>query len=191
MKLRAGEKILRTYYHHFLPFVYRMIYLVLAFLPVFFIVFLFAGAVVARTAILAYSIVFALFTLASLYVTAVYWLDRLVVTNFRVIFVDWKLITAKTETESDIVDIQDIRSNDTGLLSFIPLFDYGEVEVETASYNQTINFTEAPNPNGIKEFIHTLQVIGHPHRSHAGINGGILSRDGAAAPNHVSEGPVR
>lgn len=190
MKLRPGEKVLRTYYHHFLPFLYRIFYLVLSFLPIFVLMFLFAQAVSWKTAIIGYTIVFVLFALASLYLTFVYWLDRLVVTNHRVIFIDWKLLTAKSETESDLIDIQDIRSNSTGILSFFSFLDYGEFEIETASYNQTINFTEAPNPDGIKEFIHSLQVASHPHRSHTGINGGILAADAARTPDRRSESPV-
>jgi hypothetical protein len=182
MKLRPGEKVLKTYYHHFLPFLYRMVALSLASVPVFFLVYLFAQAVSVSTAIIAYTVVFVIFSIVSLYITLVYWLDRLVVTNRRIIFIDWKLLTAKTEIEAEFIDIQDISSRSTGILSLIPLFNYGVFEIQTASYNETIIFPEAPDPEGMKEFIHGVQAIGHPHRSHVGIDSGILVPDGSTTP---------
>ena len=55
-------------------------------------------------------------------------------------------------------DIQDIETRETGVLSFLPFFDYGSFTLQTASAHTTIDFDNAPDPEGIKHFIYHLAV---------------------------------
>ncbi len=84
----------------------------------------------------------------------------MVITNKRVIFIDWKYLTVKAEYEAELKDVQDITSKEKGVIALLPIFDYGDIIIKTASNLPTIEFTEAPDPDGIKKFIH--QIIIHP-----------------------------
>ena len=55
--------------------------------------------------------------------------------------------------EALLYDIQDIHTQEKGVLSALYLFDYGVIRLETASSKTTIVFTEAPDPEGIKTFL--------------------------------------
>jgi hypothetical protein len=96
-------------------------------------------------------------------VTLVFWLDRLIVTNKRLIFIDWRYLSIKSEYETELKDVQDITSIERGVFAILPIFDYGTIEIKTSSNQTTIIFKEAPNPNGIKKFIQSLLI--HPHNN--------------------------
>ena len=105
------------------------------------------------------------FSLVAVYLTLIYWLDRLIVTNKRIIFIDWEYLTVKTEHEAELNDIQDITSQEKGLVALIPFFDYGTIVIKTASAKTFIKFTQSPDPNGIKQFIYSN--IEHHHDYHS------------------------
>ena len=86
-----------------------------------------------------------------------YWLDRLVVTNHRVIYVDWKYFTVRNEYGADLGDIQDIVTKEKGFLSHFKMFDYGEFRLETASNRSIIVFVNAPDPEGLRQFVYKLK----------------------------------
>lgn len=177
MNLREGENILYTYHHHFLPFFGRMLQLAFATIPIFFLLYIAAKTLSVNVNLIIYAITFSLFFMAAFYISLIYWLDKLIITNQRIIFVNWKLLTAKIETETEIRDIQDVRTNVKGLLSLIPFFDFGEIEIQTASYTETIKFEEAPDPDEIKTLIHSVRQnhfnqpsAPQPNRAHAGLD---------------------
>ena len=82
-----------------------------------------------------------------------YRLDRLVITNQRMVWVNWSSFFRKEEHELEFRDIQDIHTREKGILSYFRIFDYGLFQVETAASSVTINFEDAPDPEGIKQFI--------------------------------------
>lgn len=82
-----------------------------------------------------------------------YLLDKLVITNKRVIWIDWHSLFKREEHEAELFDIQDIQTRETGILSKLRIFDYGLVEVETASSKTCIIFIDCPDPEGTKNFI--------------------------------------
>ncbi|MFA7278180.1 MAG: hypothetical protein WC101_04335 [Candidatus Gracilibacteria bacterium] len=97
------------------------------------------------------------FVLVFMYVSFIYWADKLVVTNFRVIFVDWKLLNLSSENEAEIHDIQDIHIVDKGILSAIPFLNYGTLTIATAASEISVRFTSAPDPDQIKRFIFSVK----------------------------------
>ena len=107
--------------------------------------------------VIAHLIVIFIFTLILIYQALVYWLDRIVITNLRVIHVDWKYLTKRDEYEADLTDIQDISTKEKGILSAFWLLDYGDLVLQTASHTSIIQFTEAPDPEGIRQFIYRIK----------------------------------
>lgn len=199
MQLREGEKILYTYYHHFLPFFWRIVQLAAASIPVFLLTYALSKVLSDRNTLIVYGVVFGIFFFTTLYITFIYWLDKLVVTSQRVIHIDWKLLTARVEIETEIVDIQDIRTHSKGIFSIIPLFNFGEVGIESASYTATINFTEAPDPEEIRNSIHTIRKNYErvhrrpmPDPRYAGIDTyDIIPRDESRTTTRAPENPIR
>lgn len=190
MNLREGENILSIYHHHFLPFFGRMLQLALTTIPIFFLLYIAAKTLSGNINLIIYAVTFSLFFIIAFYISLIYWLDKLIITNQRIVFVNWKLLTAKIETETEIRDIQDVRTNVKGLLSLLPFFDFGEIEIQTASYTETIKFEEAPNPDEIKTLIHSVRQnhfrnpsAPQPDRAHAGLDTyDIMAGDGTRTP---------
>jgi len=44
-----------------------------------------------------------------------------------------------------------------GLLSYFSFFDYGQIRIDTASSHTTLTFEDAPNPEGIRQFIYHVR----------------------------------
>jgi len=86
-----------------------------------------------------------------------YWLDRLIVTNHRVVYIDWKYLTIRNEYGADLGDIQDIITKEKGFLAHFRMFDYGEFRLETASNRAIIVFVDAPDPESLRQFVYKLK----------------------------------
>jgi hypothetical protein len=85
--------------------------------------------------------------------TFIYWADKLIITNFRIVFIDWKLLNVNTENEAELKDIQDVHVRGKGIFSFIPFLDYGTITIATAASEVCVRFELAPGPDRIKRFI--------------------------------------
>lgn len=158
MHLDNDERILKVYYHSLFPYLVSVGQLLAATLPFFFFIYLIRTSINFNQALLIYSFVLFLFSLVFIYITLIYWLDRLVVTTKRVIFIDWRYLSSKIESETELKDIQDIVSKENGIFSLLPLLDFGTVEIKSASNKTAITFNEAPDPNGIKKFLQSVSV---------------------------------
>ncbi len=153
MQLQRGEKIIKIYHHHPFPFIIQITKAIGASLPFFFFLYLFSSSLTYEQIIIGVLIIVALFTLVIIYLALIYWLDKIVVTNKRILHIDWKVLSQRDEGEALLSDVQDIHTQEKGILSAIYLFDYGMVRIETAASKATIIFTEAPDPEGIKKFL--------------------------------------
>ncbi len=156
MHLGSDEVIVKIFYHHYLPFTIRLIKLILASVPLYVLLFLLAPLFSAKILLIGHLTIVIGFTLAVSYMTIVYWLDRLVLTNKRIVFVDWQYLTKKTESEAKIEDIQDIRTYERGFLAKFKVFDYGIIEIKTASDKSVIQFSEIPDPEGVRKAIYLV-----------------------------------
>ena len=157
MELREGEKILKIYHHHPTPFVVDLLKIVAGSFPFFLLLYLFGSTMSIKAYIIAHLIVIGLFTLILIYQALVYWLDRLVITSQRIIHVDWKYLTKRDEYEAELNDIQDISTKEKGILAVFWMLDYGTFTLQTASHTSIIEFTEAPDPEGIRQFIYSIK----------------------------------
>jgi membrane protein YdbS with pleckstrin-like domain len=79
----------------------------------------------------------------------VFYLDIWIVTNDRIIDVYQHGLFARTISEFDLYRIQDVTVEIKGL--FASLFNYGNVNIKTASGNANITFYNIPNPNEVRE----------------------------------------
>lgn len=157
MDLRKDEQILKTYHHHPTPFIFKMIITIAGFLPFFFLIYLAQTSLSAFGFIVVNLVLFAIFVLVSTYRALVYWLDKLVVTNERIIYIDWQLLTLRKESEAFLEDIEDIQTTEKGFFSRFWFSDYGRFRLETAASSVSIDFIEAPDPEGIRKFVYHVK----------------------------------
>lgn len=157
MNLSEGEQILKVYRHHPTPFVYDLLKVIIGAFPFFFLSFLFQPVLSPGNFIILNISIFCLFVFIIIYVSLIYWLDKLVVTNKRIVFVNWKYLTMRNESEAMLDDFQDIRTEEKGFLSNFKMFDYGMLRLDTASSFTIIEFPDAPDPEGMRMFIYHLK----------------------------------
>lgn len=156
MHLRKTETVRRTYHHHYFPFILQILKLIVASSPFYFLVFIAAGSITRGQLGLAILIVTFLFGLTLAYISFIYWADRLVITNLRVLHFDWKLLNLSSENEVELRDLQDVSVKGRGILSFIPFLDYGTISMETSASTPSVIFKDAPSPDKIKAFIYEI-----------------------------------
>lgn len=157
MQLREGEQIVKIFHHHPTPFVFDVLKVILGSFPFFLLLFLFSPILSLKWAVILYLMVFALFTLVLIYVALIYWLDKLIITNQRIIHIDWKYLTVRDESEAFLKDIQDVQTEEKGILSRFWIFDYGLLRLDTPSSYVTIEFLDAPDPENIRKHIFSMK----------------------------------
>ncbi len=153
MELREGERILKVYHHHPTPFVFDVLKVILGTFPFLLLLMLFKPLFSHNVYIIIHLVLLFLFSLLITYVAFIYWLDKLVVTNIRIVHIDWKYLTIREESEALLKDIQDIQTMEHGFLAYFRIFDYGTLRLDTASSYITLVFTQAPSPEHIRRFI--------------------------------------
>lgn len=157
MHLREGEQILKIYHHHPTPFVLTILKVIAAVLPFFFLLFLFQESIPTQAYVISHLVVLLIFSLVVIYQSIIFWLDRLVVTNMRIYQIDWKYLTVRTESEALLDDIQDVTTGEKGIWAYFRILDYGTIKIETASSHVTLFFQDAPNPEGMRQFIYNVR----------------------------------
>jgi len=157
MELRAEEQIMKIYHHHPTPFVKNLFKIILGAFPFFLLLYLFSPTMSTKAYLWAHVIIIAIFTLILIYQSLIYWLDRLVITNQRIVHIDWKYLTVRDEHETELHDIQDISTKERGVLATFKVFDYGTFTVQTASRTSIIEFENAPDPEGIRQYVYTIK----------------------------------
>lgn len=150
--------MIKVFHHHPLPAVVRGFKIAIASLPFFFVASFFQGALPATAMIMVFAGITLVFSLVIAHATLVYYLDKLIVTSRRIIYINWINLFLREESEAEFEFIQDIETQEKGILSKFGLFNYGLFKVETASANVSIIFDDANDPDGIKHFIYHLQI---------------------------------
>lgn len=162
MHFQNNEKIVKVFYHHPLAWLIREVKILLISLPFYFVAALFAQVMDGRQTFTMYLVITLFFAILIGFHSLFYLMDRLIITNQRILHIDWQGAFKRMEHEAELTDIQDIETQEIGVLSALPIFDYGTFTLETASSSTTILFTEAPDPEGIKHFIY--QLLRKPNR---------------------------
>jgi hypothetical protein len=158
MQLKENEEVVKVLHHHYMAMFIRLFKIAFVSLPFYFAAYVSSYFMAPNAVLLPYVAVTVLFLAIMTYDGILYYKDRLIITNMRIIYVDWQGAFRRNEHEAELVDIQDIETRETGILSFFPFLDYGDFIVETASAHTIVKFTEAPDPEGIKHFIYHLSV---------------------------------
>jgi len=157
MRLKQNEEVIRILHHHYMAFILRQLKIAIASIP-FFMVAVFISAVFEINLILSLAPVTVLFLMVMLYDGLLFHKDRLIITNYRIVYIDWHGLFIRKEHEAELNDIQDIKTTESGVLSYLPFLDYGTLQIQTASARSIVSFTDAPDPEGIKHFIYHLNV---------------------------------
>jgi len=158
MMLREGEKILRTYRHHPVPFVWQIIKALALMIPFYFFIYIFSSDLSPLWILLVHVSTLILFGLILLYLSLIYWMDKLIITDQRVVYRDYKYLTVSEESETFLNDIQDITTKENGVLAYFWIFDYGLITIETPASSVTIVFDNAPDPEGIRQLIFHMRT---------------------------------
>ncbi len=157
IKLLEGEKVLRVYHHHPTPFIFNVLKVILAFSPFYFLLWGVDSILSLFWAIIGHLVLIFFFILVIIYISLIYWLDRLVITNMRIIYIDYKYLTVRDDSVAFLEDIQDVKTDEKGLLAYFKFFDYGTMTVDTPSSYITLIFEDAPNPEGIRQFVYHVK----------------------------------
>ena len=157
MQLREGEQVLKVFHHHPTPFVFALGKIILGIFPFFLFLYLFESTMDPKIYFWCHVFVIGVFVIILKHHAFVYWMDRLIITDKRVIYVNWKFLTIRDEDETELADIQDIHTKEKGLLAAVKIFDYGLFKLQTASHITAITFDNAPDPEGIRHYIYHIK----------------------------------
>lgn len=157
MHLREGEQVVKVFHHHPTPFVFDIFKVIAVTAPIFVILLLFREVLPSKWYLFAHIIIFMIFGLIIIYVSILFWMDKLVVTNYRVVHVNWKYLTVHDEAEVELEEISDIQTHEKGFLANFWIFDYGTFILATSSSEIAIKFFDAPNPEGIRRMVYHIK----------------------------------
>lgn len=86
-----------------------------------------------------------------------WYFDVYLVTNLRILHVDFRVFTGKFVAEAALVNIEDVS---THIIGFLPsFFDYGDVLVQTAAEKAKFNLLSLPSPSWFRDVITDLSNL--------------------------------
>lgn len=92
-----------------------------------------------------------------------YYLDTWVVTNERIINIEQHGLFQRVASELDLTTVQDVTAEISGVLETV--FQYGDVEIQTAGEKEHFEFRHVPHPERVKEII--MQMVQEDKRNMA------------------------
>ena len=158
MHLQENEVVVKTFRHHPLIFFIRGLSIAVTSLPFFLVASFFQGMLSNVQFFLVNLSIASFFSLIIIYDLAIYYLDRLIFSNQRIIYMNWKNLFSVLETGVEFSEIQNIETDENGILNVIPLFNFGTLVIETAAKDVAINFKHINNPEWVKDFLYRLQT---------------------------------
>jgi hypothetical protein len=156
MYLTKDEFVLKIFYHHYTPFFADVFKLIFLTVPFYFILFLLKDTLSFKAVFIFHLVLLFLFVSVLIYLTLIYWLDRLIITNKRIIFIDWKYLTVKVVTEVEYLDIIDIEVINNGIFSKFSFLNFGKINFLTSTSKVAISFPQAPDPIKMRNYIQSL-----------------------------------
>ena len=98
------------------------------------------------------SLLWYLITFVFIFIKFILWYYNVnIITNRRIIDIDFPYLLVQEQTETDISHIEDVTEKRAGALSTI--FDYGDVFVQTAGTEVNIEFLRVPHPRDVTKII--------------------------------------
>lgn len=153
MHLRHGEVMLREVRRHKTPYVLKLSAVFLVSLPLYLVFFLIGDEFSTEWILLLLAVLSFFVGIVITLISFDYLLDKIIISNKRVVWINWKTPIKREEHEAELIDIQDIETREHGILSKLRIFDYGFLEIETAASKTCIKFNDCPDPEGVKHFI--------------------------------------
>ena len=153
MHLRENEKIMKVVRRHLTPFIISILKPIMAGALFVGLLLFFDNQLDSDFMIITILVITTFVGFSIAYTMITYRLDRLVITTHRIIWINWKSFFKREEHELAYQDIQDIHTREKGILSYFRIFDYGLFQVETSASKTTIEFEDAPDPEGIKHYV--------------------------------------
>ncbi len=78
-----------------------------------------------------------------------------IVTNLHLVDINFNSLLSRTMTQVQIEDVEGVTSKVAGI--FGSVFNYGNVDIETAAENQRLNFAKVPFPDLVADRVQDLQ----------------------------------
>jgi len=158
-----GEKILLLLRAHLVTLLpAALVTLVLLVMPVFILPLFSAIGLSGISAGAGFVITVFWYLAAATYVflNFLYWYFNVyIVTNARIIVVDWYSVVVRKVSAMPIARIQDVSSSQVGVFS--GMFDFGNVVVETAAAEENFEFVRVPYPQLVqKQLSEMIQKLG-------------------------------
>lgn len=102
------------------------------------------------------------------FLNLLYWLFNVyIVTNERVVDVDWNSVIFRKVSSTQIAKIQDVNAAQAGV--FAGIFDYGDVQIQTAGAEENFEFKAVPHPQLVAKKIEELTQKEEHKVPHAGL----------------------
>lgn len=99
-----------------------------------------------------------LLILAYVFEKFLYWYFNIyIITNHHLVDVDFLSLMYRKITEAQLVDVQDVSASVKGV--FGPLFNFGDVVIETAGQAQKLEFVNVPKPDLVADRIEDLRSV--------------------------------
>lgn len=153
MHIEGDETIIATVKRHPTPYVIALTEATIAAAPIFAVAYLISREISSGAVIGTMLTLSIIALIGFLIATLDYILDKLIITNKRVVWIDWKSLLKKQENELQLSDIQNIKTSELGVLSKFALFRYGRFEVESAASQTSIIFSQCNDPKTTKHIM--------------------------------------
>lgn len=153
MHLRQGEVIVKVIRRHLTPYLLRLILISIIATPFYVILLNLLPVVEGESVLLVFLVLSGFIGVVVMVYSLDYLMDKLVITSKRVIWVNWLSLIKKEEREAELMDIQDVETQEKGILANLSFFDYGLLKVETSASKVTITFQDCPDPINVKNFL--------------------------------------
>ncbi len=162
------------YRHWFILFSRLLVFLIMAFVPVFVYIFLWDWIALYELVSL-YGLLVAVYYLIwwyfMFYNITMYLLDTWIITDHRIVDSEQHGFFNRTVAELNLSKIQDIS---TSIQSFIgTILKFGDIEVQTAGTHPKFSFHQISNPEGVRERLtiaHNEYIAKHP----GGVEDGLV-----------------
>jgi hypothetical protein len=157
--LKTDEEIIKTYRRHFIPIFFQISTIVLAIFPFVVLLFIVKGFIPFKIKLIVIILLFLIVILSVIYTFCIYWSNKLIITNERLLHVEWFSLTRKKIHDIELQNIQLIDIEDSGIINkLFPFLDYGNIEVLGSSDIDHIIFNQASNPAKIKRTLNKIII---------------------------------
>ena len=154
---KSGEQVIFVMHRHpitFIPIIFLFLILMAVPIIVYLIISNLFPALLTGFPFYPLAVLFASVYYLSIYLFFYglfidFYLDIWLITNFRVVDIEQHGLFSRVTTELELLRIQDVTAEVKGV--FPTIFNYGNVNIKTASSTKNITFMNIPNPNHIRE----------------------------------------